>query len=552
MRRTGVAPMLAGTDRGEGRLVGNAAATGGGGFVVDPSTVFRASVQFLDTKDFVYDIAAGVAADLSSSAGMAGDDSIAHSFAGKYEPAARTIVKAIGTAGQGMAAISGRLLTMAVNYLKAEDAIAAALTGNIQTSSATAQRAQECEPSEAYSSLPMVTGSKEVHEIPVIGKFWPQGDPERLRHAGEVWARCASLIDDAQVNAGRHAAEVMAQCTGAAFDAFAAYAATVYAARPHGGKDVASSLPLMENTSAACREMQSICVQYADAIETCRNTLIGLGVAAGVITAAGIILTVFTLGGSDAAAVAADAALAADAAVAVEALAVAEAELAAAAAVAEAEAVVAALAARLAIAAGVAAAVTAVPAVMGLDSASAATPPGPTNPTGAGSPPAAPGVGPVPPPIPPPFPLYGPAEQFAASTWVAGLPSRLPNYGNADDRAYQLRVAGTPEHLMPGANGETVWADGFRPSDGAIIDAKNVRKQGCSPRTLEGLQESRFNTNLLLSGDESELSRYQAAIDNPANHAQYLEIDTNDPQTVGYWQYLLAAHHVKSNVRVVP
>jgi hypothetical protein len=105
---------------------------------------------------------------------------------------------------------------------------------------------------------------------------------------------------------------------------------------------------------------------------------------------------------------------------------------------------------------------------------------------------------------------------------------------------------------MSGSTGETVWADGFRPTDGAIIDAKNVRKPGCSPRTLQGLQEGRFNTDLLLSKDDSELSRYQAAIDNPANHAQYLEVDTPDATTVGYWQYLLAKNHVKSNVRVVP
>ena len=80
-----------------------------GGYKVDPDTVFRASVDFLDTKDFVFNIAAGTAGDLSAKAGMAGDDSTAHSFASKYEPAARTIVKAIGTAGQGMATIIERL-----------------------------------------------------------------------------------------------------------------------------------------------------------------------------------------------------------------------------------------------------------------------------------------------------------------------------------------------------------------------------------------------------------------------------------------------------------
>nr|AHE14922.1 hypothetical protein asmbl_29 [uncultured bacterium] len=144
--------------------------------------MFRSSVQFLDTKDFVYNIAAGTAGDLSTSAGMAGDDSTAHSFASKYEPAARTIVKAIGTAGQGMAMISSRLLAMATNYLAAEDAIAASMAGKINTSSGLAPSAlQPCESSEVYNTLPMVTGSKQVHEIPVIGKFWPQGDPDRLR-----------------------------------------------------------------------------------------------------------------------------------------------------------------------------------------------------------------------------------------------------------------------------------------------------------------------------------------------------------------------------------
>jgi hypothetical protein len=72
------------------------------------------------------------------------------------------------------------------------------------------------------------------------------------------------------------------------------------------------------------------------------------------------------------------------------------------------------------------------------------------------------------------------------------------------------------------------------------------------PRSLQGLQEGRFNTNLLLKGDDSELGRYREVIDNPANHAQYLEIDTPDKTTVGYWQFLAARNHVKSNVRVVP
>jgi hypothetical protein len=323
------------------------------GFTVDPDTVFRSSVEFLDTKAFVYDIAAGVVGDLSASAGMAGDDSTAHSFASKYEPAAKTIVQAIGKAGQGMAAISSRLLTMAVTYLQTEDSIAAGFAGKIDTSSARSPGPAQCEPSEAYNALPMVTGSKQVHEIPVIGKFWPQGDPDKLRHAAQVWRRCATLVDDAQCNAAQHDAAVMQHCTGAAFDAFKDYAATIYTGRPHEGTAISASAPLMENIAAACRLMGTKCHDYAQATDDCRSTLIGLGVGAGLITLGGVLLTVVTLGGSDLAAGAGDAALAAEAAAAAETLATTEASAASAAAVAEAEAVVANLAARLAVTSGV-------------------------------------------------------------------------------------------------------------------------------------------------------------------------------------------------------
>lgn len=343
------------------------------------------------------------------------------------------------------------------------------------------------------------------------------------------------------------------ECAGAAFDAFHAYAATLYADRPSGGTDIAPGRALMENLSAGCRVMAKTCGDYADAIDTCRNTLIGLGAAAGIITVVGLIGSVFTLGGSDAAAGMGDAALAGEAAAAADALAATEADAAASAAVQEAEAIIAQAAARLSVTGGVAAAALTFSAVPGASSAQAASSTSLASAQLAGAALPAPSlVGPISPAVPPAYPLYSPAQQAAAATWVAGLPQRQPNYGNPTDRAYQVRVAGTPERLMSGASGETIWADGFRTTDGAIIDAKNVRKQGCSPRTLEGLQEGAFNTSLLLSGDESELDRYQEAISNPANRAQFLELDTNDAATTGYWQFLMAAHHVQSDVRYVP
>jgi hypothetical protein len=83
----------------------------GSAFTVDPDVRFRSSVQFLDTKQFVFDIASGTVADLGALAGMAGNDASQSSAAG-YEPAARTVVQAMDRAAQAMAAISGRLLTI--------------------------------------------------------------------------------------------------------------------------------------------------------------------------------------------------------------------------------------------------------------------------------------------------------------------------------------------------------------------------------------------------------------------------------------------------------
>ncbi|MGH3493200.1 MAG: hypothetical protein ACRDRL_23075 [Sciscionella sp.] len=251
----------------------------GGGYAVDPYVVFRASTQFLDAKDFVYDIAAGLAGNLQFSAGMAGDDSTAHSFAARYEPAATAIVAAIGTAGQGTAAISSRLLGMANNYLRVEDAAAAAFAGRVDVSSGLSPGAQqECEPSTAQASLPMVTGSKQVHQIPVIGRFWPQGDPDKLRAAAQVWSRAAALLDDAQLDAASHAAPVAVECAGKAFNAFHAYAATLYADRPGGGTDIGPGRPLMENISAGCRLGDAAQELVVDRSPCFRADLDGVGV----------------------------------------------------------------------------------------------------------------------------------------------------------------------------------------------------------------------------------------------------------------------------------
>ncbi|MFF2147451.1 hypothetical protein [Kitasatospora sp. NPDC058190] len=130
--------------------------------------------------------------------------------------------------------------------------------------------------------------------------------------------------------------------------------------------------------AVACRELQSICNDYAKAIDDCQDRLIELGVTAGVATTGGVLPTVFTLGGSDAAAA--------------EALAAAEAEMAAAAAVAEA--IVSSLVARFVVLAGTDTA-TAITGSEAADAATPGTPAGGAQSPAGQSPLANPAVGPA-------------------------------------------------------------------------------------------------------------------------------------------------------------
>jgi hypothetical protein len=99
-----------------------------------------------------------------------------------------------------------------------------------------------------------------------------------------------------------------------------------------------------------------------------------------------------------------------------------------------------------------------------------------------------------------------------------------------------------------------VWADGYRPEDGAAVEAKNVRDPDCTKRTLTALNEStgrEWETGTH-TGDASELSRYASAAANPANHVRYVEIDTNYEESVDYWKLMAAEQGLTANVRYVP
>ncbi|SHN18724.1 restriction endonuclease fold toxin-2 domain-containing protein [Actinacidiphila paucisporea] len=173
------------------------------------------------------------------------------------------------------------------------------------------------------------------------------------------------------------------------------------------------------------------------------------------------------------------------------------------------------------------------------------------------------------PPIPPAAgtttPL-SPAQRQEFITWVDGL--RPVDFGGArnpgnPDNAYQLRVAGYPERVIPlsGVPWPAIAADGMRPSDGYMVDAKYVRnEQNCyrRPSTFEIEQEYRADgtpkwnpDTFAVPDDRKELQKYKAAI---AQHQQIrgLEIDTNFSESQAYWQTLMEEEGVTGVARYVP
>jgi hypothetical protein len=75
--------------------------------------IFKASVQMLATKDYVYAMSSGAVGDLPGSAGMPGDDTVAHSFAAKYEPATQTIISRPRPCRETLGLTASKLLAMA-------------------------------------------------------------------------------------------------------------------------------------------------------------------------------------------------------------------------------------------------------------------------------------------------------------------------------------------------------------------------------------------------------------------------------------------------------
>lgn len=270
---------------------------GGGSIDVTPDDVNSAASTFAKQQDTLGDVWSTLASSLH--AGMAGNDGGAQKFASKYDPAAKAVWKAFESACVVIGGISTGLVQTANNYLKAEHSSTADKKGSYQPFPAPPVA------DDIYVTGPDPAEGQGHSSVPDwLAKYWPNGDPDALRAAAGAWRTAANGVNG--VTQTLHGAVDSITENNNADDLKSMQAFWNSLAKP-GDKTA-----ILTGLHDACQSIAKACDAYAKAIDDARNNLktalVEAGVAVTVTTVVGILLTPFTLGGSDAGAGAADAA----------------------------------------------------------------------------------------------------------------------------------------------------------------------------------------------------------------------------------------------------
>ncbi|GAV40237.1 hypothetical protein Saa2_03125 [Streptomyces acidiscabies] len=527
--------------------------------------MIKASMGMVDTVMVgTRDTAVALFHELDRQHGMAGDDDAGRAFAKVYKSAAATTLDQFGFSAYVMGETGKGLMRNAREFMARESEIASAILGQqVDLTSGMGDPGADC--SESFlglgQELPEVVGDTAWYDQYAPGGMSDRfrGSPEKLRDVADTWRRGGKLmvrfLEDAQACA--HTADKAH--SGEAADAFHRYfqGFVGFAAPPERAHPDET---LVANIAAACTQLAKACERYADHVEEAKKKILqdrtdlfhidlpwnspmfgGNGDDGGLLDAVLGDPWIHQLG---------DVANALD------------------------------------------------------DSQKRVR-----LPQGSDSPPGLPGLPllPVPAPVPvplvlasygaglptvipavyrdpdsavphrdplPPVPgttrLLGGGERKEFETWVDTLrPMGFGGQGTSTSdpaNAYQLRTAGYPERLITlpeGTRKANIAADGMRPADGYMVDAKYVKDvdDDCrknswrTPSTFE--LEDQYDKNgkkkwspkdVLVGKDQDELDDYRQAME---KHEQIrgLEIITNDKDAAAYWQTLMATEGVKGTSR---
>lgn len=132
--------------------------------------------------------------------------------------------------------------------------------------------------------------------------------------------------------------------------------------------------------------------------------------------------------------------------------------------------------------------------------------------------------------------------------WANKAPTCLPQRPDTEPTKFQVRYAGPVEKLLQASSGEKVWADGTRPGDCRILEVKMVTKPESSPYVRAWKEVHEWIRNDV----RREFSRYAAIIRDPASPAVALEVVTNEPRAVPFFQSVLQKMGIPGEVVVRP
>ncbi|MFF4406612.1 restriction endonuclease fold toxin-2 domain-containing protein [Streptomyces sp. NPDC001404] len=528
------------------------------------SGMIKASMGMVDVvMPGARDTAIGLGAELSQQSGMAGDDDAGHAFRKVYKPAAATTLDQIGFSAYVFGGTGRALMKTAREFMVVESKIAAAFAGHqVDLTDGMGDPGEEC--GQAFlglgQHLPEVVGGTAWYDqyAPGGGSRY-RGSPEKVRAVARSWRHAGRLLErffgDAQTYA-RTANDAHSGEAAMAFDAY--FKRTIGFGDPPGRAQ--EDEPLVANLVAACNQLAKACDKYADHIE---RALIEISNHKADFFRIDNPLDSPMLGGNGDdgglhLAVAGDPYIhqLGDVAHAVDA---SQARVTLPGAGGGWHAPMLPLAP-----------LAPLPLVLASYALPMASPHNS----------AIPSRDPIPPDPRTNPQLLSSSEEAQFRLWTNSLNAGGFAGGgdqNSPENAYQLRVSGYPERELPlppeftGRSGKGLMADGLRPADGYAVEAKYVHKPDCekpttfrnldkvdktlgTPPKLDARGKPKFDPfrDAMYVGDEKELVRYKAAMENPDNQLRGMEIVTNDKAATAYWQSMMLMTGVKGTARYVP
>ncbi|WP_329456349.1 WXG100-like domain-containing protein [Streptomyces sp. NBC_01497] len=270
-----------------------------------PDDLNFASGEFASGQSRLDSIASALNTALQGAAGMAGNDAYGQKFGAKYDPAAGALFTTFSAAVRAIGQASGALVTTANNYLKADH----------HSNPKKGKGAPVLYPAPTvftdimYPDAASAIGAGSSSMPSVLAKYWPNGHQDKLRDAATAYRTASTGLDTLGHDLHGQVQALTDNNSDDSVHAMAAFWARVW--QDGGG---AKSAPLSA-AKDACDKLAAACDTFASAIDEAHSStehkLAGAGIALGLTTAVGIILTPFTGGASDVGAAALDGAEAA-------------------------------------------------------------------------------------------------------------------------------------------------------------------------------------------------------------------------------------------------